>query len=251
MAKLSRDQAPGGNLHPRENLLGTGIFASAGAEIIINVDGCSVVMLDLRGIYSLTVEVAASVDGINWVPIPLRPINQASKLYLTSIVGTTQGIWAGGCAGFREVRARVVTWVSGAASTTLMASNALLEQGLEGLITPAFVTATAAAGAALTVSIPSPGVGLRNYLSYLLMARFATAALTAAAAPVTVTTTNLPGALAFLMPADAALQGTLFVLNEQFDKAIASSAQNTATTIVLPATTGVIWRATAGYYVAP
>jgi hypothetical protein len=97
----------------------------------------------------------------------------------------------------------------------------------------------------------SPGAGLRHYLTYLSINRFATALLTAAAAPVVVTTTNLPGALAFSFAADAAAQGTMDRWREDFSFPLAASAQATATTIVCPVTTGVIWRVTAGYYVAP
>jgi hypothetical protein len=66
-----------------------------------------------------------------------------------------------------------------------------------------------------------------------------------------VTTTNLPGTLAFSFPADAAAQGTVDRWREDFAYPIASNAQNAATTIVCPATTNVIWRITAGFYVAP
>ena len=69
-----------------------------------------------------------------------------------------------------------------------------------------------------------------------------------AAAPVTVTTTNIPGSLAFSFAADAATLGTLDRWREDFAYAIAASAQATATTIVCPATTNVIWRITAGFY---
>lgn len=66
-----------------------------------------------------------------------------------------------------------------------------------------------------------------------------------------ITTTNLPGSLAFSFEADAALAGTLARYREDFAYPIAAAAQNVATTIVCPATTGVIWRITAGFYVAP
>ena len=112
-------------------------------------------------------------------------------------------------------------------------------------------TATGAASAAVTLTLAAPGVGLRHYLTYLRITRFASALLTAAAAPVLVTTTNIPGTLAFTIPAEAALQGSVFVYQENFAFPLMSSAQNTATTIVCPITTGVIWRVTAGYYVAP
>ena len=126
-----------------------------------------------------------------------------------------------------------------------------LHKASGGMITPLVVTAVSAAAAAVTLTLPAPGAGLRQYLTYLSINRFASALLTAAAAPVTVTTTNLPGTLAFSLPADAAAQGTLYPWREDFAYPLASSAQNTAMTIVCPATTGVIWRVTAGYYVAP
>lgn len=49
----------------------------------------------------------------------------------------------------------------------------------------------------------------------------------------------------------AAAQGSIDRWREDFAYPIAASAQNAATTIVCPATTNVIWRVTAGYYVAP
>jgi hypothetical protein len=43
----------------------------------------------------------------------------------------------------------------------------------------------------------------------------------------------------------------MFPWREDFAYPVSTVAQNTATTIVCPATVGVIWRITAGYYVAP
>jgi hypothetical protein len=88
-------------------------------------------------------------------------------------------------------------------------------------------------------------------LTYIRILRNASAALTAGAAPTVVTTTNLPGTLAFSFGADAAPQGTDKIIQEDFAYPLASLAQSTATTIVAPLTTGVIWRITVGYYVAP
>jgi hypothetical protein len=119
------------------------------------------------------------------------------------------------------------------------------------MTTPLLGTITAAVSTAATLTLASPGAGLRHYITYLRIVKFASTALTAAAAPVVVTTTNIPGSLAFTLPADAAPQGSVFAYQEDFSYPLATSAQNTATTIVAPLTTGVIWRITAGYYVAP
>lgn len=65
------------------------------------------------------------------------------------------------------------------------------------------------------------------------------------------TTTNLPGALAFSIPVEAAAQGSVYEKHLEPAGAIMASAQNTATTIVAPLTTSMIWRLTATIYVAP
>ena len=84
MAKLSRDFSTG-TLHPRENIVGSGSLGALNAEIVINADGASTLSLDLRGTFSLTVEVAGSVDGVNWTLLPVRPVTGGS--YAASIAG--------------------------------------------------------------------------------------------------------------------------------------------------------------------
>jgi hypothetical protein len=250
MAKLGKDLSVG-TLHPRENLFVTGVLGALNAEIIVPTDGAGSVSIDLRGTFNMTVELSGTVDGTNWIPIPVKPVNLASKLYVAAITGTAAGVWQGACSAYRQVRARVTAYTSGSAVAYLVSCLALLDQTLDGMITNVLGTATGAASAAVTLTMASPGAGLRHYLTYLSINRFATALLTAAAAPVVVTTTNLPGALAFSFAADAAAQGTMDRWREDFSFPLAASAQATATTIVCPVTTGVIWRVTAGYYVAP
>ena len=250
MPKLSTDLRSA-TLHPRETIHGTGNLGALNAETIIVSDGCATVTLDLRGTFNLTVEVSGTVDGTNWTLIPMRPINAASVLYVAAVAGSAAGTWVGLCAGFRQVRARVTAYTSGSATTVIAANTAPYDATIFGPVTNSIGTTIGTAGAATTLTLAAPGAGLRHYLTYLSINRFATALLTAAAAPVAVTTTNLPGTLAFTFAADAAAQGTLDRWREDFAFPIASSAQNTATTIVCPATTGVIWRVTAGFYVAP
>lgn len=249
MSKLSTDLRVG-VLHPRENLFVTGNLGSVNSEIIIESDGCASVMVDLRGTFSGTFEVAGTVDGSNWIAIPVRGVNIAAIGYVVSITGTAAGIWIGGCLGYRKVRVRCTAYTSGTAVAHLSASLAP-DNGEQNLSTTAIGTAVGASGAAVTLTLAAPGAGLRQYLTYLSVNRFAAAALTAAAAPVTVTTTNLPGSLAFSFAAEAFPQGSLDRWREDFAYAIAASAQNTAVTIVCPVTTGVIWRVTAGYRIAP
>lgn len=249
MAKLSRNLSVG-LIDPRENFFATGTLGALNAEVVVDCDGASTVSLDLRGTFSHTVEVSGTVDGTNWVLIPVR--SALGGAFLLGVAGTASGIWMGQCAGYRKVRARVTAYTSGGATATLMTSNAMFDDfAKNGSITSLAVTATGAAAAAVTLTLPAPGAGLRQYLTYLRITKFAAAALTAAATPVLVTTTNLPGSPVFSLPADAALQGTVFAYQEDFAYPLMANAQNTALTVVAPATTGVLWRITGGYFVAP
>jgi hypothetical protein len=250
MAKISKDLGAG-TLHPRETIYLSGLLGAAGSEIIVAADGAASVSLDLRGTFSLTVEVAGSVDGVNWLIIPVRPVNAATLAYLVGITGSAAGVFVGKCAQYRFIRVRVSSYISGAAVATLAADPAAIDDSIVGTITPALVTAVGTVGAGLTLTLPQQGPSLRHYITYLSINRFAAAALTAAAAPVTLTTTNLPGSLAFTFAADALPLGGLDRWREDFAFPLATLTPNTATTIVCPAVTGVIWRMTAGFYVGP
>lgn len=250
MAKISTDMRAG-VLHPREDIYAEASLGALNAEVIIDADGSGTVSLDLRGTFNMTIEVSGTVDGDNWVAIPVKPVGQASKSYVAAVTGSTAGVWVGSAQGFRRVRARVTAYTSGSAVCNLLTSQGILDQSLDGTITPIIVTATGAAAAAVTLSLPSPGAGLRHYITYLSANRFASAALTAGAAPTLVTTTNIPGALVLSLSTEGAAQGVLLPWREDFAYPVAVSSMATATTIVAPATTGVIWRLTAGYYVAP
>ena len=129
-------------IHPRENITGSGALGALNAEIVINADGASTVSLDLRGTFSLTVEVAGSVDGTNWTLLAVRSISGGS--YLAAIAGTAVGAWVAACAGFAKIRARVTAYTSGAATATLLAATGLLDVRLLGEVSSNAATITAA-----------------------------------------------------------------------------------------------------------
>ena len=249
MAKLSKDYSAG-TLHPRETLFTSGNLAAQNAEIILPVDGCASVVFDLRGTFNLEFIIEATADGTNWQAVATRPIN-GNPVNALRVNGNTAGTWVGSIAGFRFARARCSNYGSGLGVGVLSANTAPADQSQIGAVTPLLGTAVGAVGAVTTLTLAAPAVGLRHYLTSLSINRFATAALTAGAVPVTITTTNLPGNAAFSFAADAALQGTLDRWREDFTYPIAATAQATATTIVCPATPNIIWRITAGFYVAP
>ena len=246
MAKLSRDLSAG-NLHPRENVFSSGVLAALNAEVLVAADGSSMVSLDLRGTFVGTVVLEGTVDGINYVILPLKA--QASPLYVMS--ATAAGVYQAPCAGFRSLRARMTAFTSGSAVTTLVASTSILNDSMIGGSYNLAVTATGTAGAAVTLTLPAPSAGLRQYVGSIRIERYAAALLTAGATPVLVTSTNLPGTPTFSIPADAAAQGTVYEKVVNLNRALAATAQATAVTIVAPATTGVIWRTAAFYYLAP
>ncbi len=109
------------------------------------------------------------------------------------------------------------------------------------------VTVTAAAAAAATLTLPAPGAGLFHHIRYLQISLYSNAARTGAAAPWIVTTTNLPGSVAFDFTKAGAI-GTIERMDVNFSSPLKSSVANTATTFVAPAATAGIWRLTAAYY---
>lgn len=252
MAKISRDLSAG-NLHPRETLYAAGLLVTINSELTLAVDGCNSFAMDVRGTYTTGVLIVeGTVDGTNWNAIPMRPYNQAGVLYLLSPAAATAGLWMGRCSAFRTIRARMATGATvGGATVTLAASSAALDNALQDRITPSRGTNTGAAGAAVTLTLTSPGAGLRHYITSLKVQRFAAALLVAGATPVLVTTTNIPGTLVLSIPADAAAAGSMYTETVDCTFPIATVAQGTNTTIVAPVTTNVIWRISAGFYAAP
>ena len=88
---------------------------------------------------------------------------------------------------------------------------------------------------------------LKHYITFIEITAYSTAARTGGATPVVVTTTNLPGTPAYTFATAAAIGATdRYMVTPA--TAIVSSTANTATTIVCPLTTGVIWRVNVHYY---
>lgn len=251
MANLSRFLTTG-VLNPREYLFLTGPLGAVNATVTQDSDGCSTVALELRGTFSMTVEVQGTIDGTNWTTIPMRPVNVAGAVaYVASIVGAVAGVWVGQCAMYRKVRAIATAFTSGLATATIGANNAPVDPLAQGLFATNHQTATAVVNTAVTLTLAAPGAGLRHYITSIMIEHFTTALLTAAAVPVIVTTTNITGAIAFNCRADAAMGGTL--TRDRFPQVppLLAAAQNTATTLVAPATPSVIFRLSAAFFVAP
>lgn len=112
------------------------------------------------------------------------------------------------------------------------------------------VTALSAANAAVTATLPSV-TGQFHYITTILVQRTCTAALVGTAA-LAITTTNLPGSLAFTAGNACAVGSTNNDLVLNMSSPLKSSVVTTATTIVCPAAgAAVVCRITVLYFTAP
>lgn len=111
------------------------------------------------------------------------------------------------------------------------------------------VSAAGAAAAAVTLTLPAVA-GQYHLIDAIEITCYATAAGTGGATPVTVTSTNLPGNTAWTFPSGRAV-GTVLTQVLTPNRPVRSAAPGVATTIVCPATTGVIWRINVFYTTAP
>ena len=221
------------------------------AEAIVDSAGFAALLVDARtAAGALTLVFEGTIDGTNYIAVTAFDI--AANAYIASLVSSTtlnKQIMLT-ATGFKRLRVRVSAYTSGNVIIAMRASRA------DFIINTAEIpvlsaTATGAAAAGVTLTIASPGAGLRHYITGIEITRNATAAL-AGTATLVVTTTNLPGSLAWSVGNAMAAGGTQIDVNREFVHPLQSSAQATATTIVAPAPgAAVLWRINAYYYVAP
>ena len=145
--------------------------------------------------------------------------------------------------------ANTIGAVTGPAAAPLALDGTLTNHTQKLQSTTLAVTVTAAANTAATATLPAVAAQF-HYITGIEIMRTSTALL-AGTATLVVTTSNLPGALAWSFGnamAAGATQRDLFIT---FPNPIKSSVVNTATTVVLPAPgAAVLWRANVYYYTA-
>ena len=250
-----------GNYSPvrESNYLPTVTLNVVNAEAALEVDGDENALIFVTAVVPvMTIVFEGTVDGTNWIPIIAMPMQGvgntipsfAQPMLTDTYANTvTSRTYAVRCSQLQKIRLRVSAYTSGTIEVAIRsdANRSLHPNVNDRASSSLLLTGTAAIGVALTLTLPAV-TGLRHYLDFIKISRFAGAVLTAAAAPVVVTTTNLPGAVAFSLPADAAAQGTIAETVLDFGgTGLAASAGGTATTIVMPATPNVIWRANCSY----
>jgi hypothetical protein len=223
----------------------TASLGAVNAEALVDLQGHATLAVDIRGTFVGTAVFEGTVDGTNYVA--LVAYNTVTAIYVASV--TAAANLSLNVAGYRRVRVRCSAYTSGAIVVALRATTADFATLVERIPATAGLTATGAAAAAVTLTIPAPGAGLYQYVNWIKIQHFASALLVAAAAPVIVTTTNLPGTPSFNFRADAAPQGTMS--NDEINNGmpIRGITANTAITVVCPATTSVIWKVSASWRV--
>ena len=240
----------------------TGTLAAINSEVVHNVNGdtSAIIYFTSTGTLNATYNVQASIDGTNFFDVLGFPIAQAcfagtipnSAQPLVSEAVNAASIARALCVatgGYKKLRIRLSAYSSGTAVVTINSDeapspNPYLRDQKAGTLN---ITATAAVSTAVTATLPAVP-GMRHYIDRISVLRSATAALTASATPVLVTTTNIPGLPVLTFGSDA---GGVGVDKEQVvdfgGTGAAATALGTATTVVCPVYTGVIWRVNLAY----
>lgn len=228
----------------------TATLSALNAEAFTDLQGSAVLMVHAKtAAFNGTLAFEGTIDGTNYVT--LTGLDIATEVYLQSPTTSTtlDKVYAIGSTGFRRIRVRVAAFTSGTISVALrstMADYLIYNRPLPSTLS---VTNTAAANSGVTLTIPAAGTGLFHYITCIEITRNATAAL-AGTATLVITTTNLPGSLAWSVGNAMSAGGTQIDVRMNMSSPLKSSAANTATTIVCPVPgAAVLWRATAFYYV--
>jgi hypothetical protein len=253
-----------GNFMPHfEQRTVSGALAAVNAELVLDVNGdeSATIYIDGGGAtLNTTYVIEGSVNGTDYFSLLAFPLPQfclggtiplaAQPMALEAVNAASLKRTVCVCvAQLKKVRVRLSVYAAGTATVTINADD---RQSLSPYVrdqksATLLVTATGAAGAAVTATIPSVA-GLRHYIDFVQVIKFNAAALTAAAAPVLVTTTNIPGAPVLNFSAGAEAQGTDVLRELDFGgQGMAATALGTNTTVVAPATTGLLWRINVAY----
>jgi hypothetical protein len=223
----------------------TSNLASVNAEILI---GCSTedwFSIDVRNTFVGTMSLWFSVDGSTYIQLPAI-WNPVTLAYQSTI--TTTGVYGvANVTGAKFFKVIMTAYTSGAAIVAVSGNTGLMVLTIKPITSSTSVTNTGASGAGVTATLAS-STGLFHFITQIRIEKFAVTTLTAGATPVLGTTTNLPGARAYSFDASAQVQGTLQEKIDRFPFPLKSVVSGTATTIVLPAITNVIWRVTVDYY---
>lgn len=242
-----------GALPPHSDPTGAGTITALNGTVVATVNGCSSIVFSVTGVWVATLNIEGQASDGQWVQV-------LGEVPLASLTGSfvANGVVVVPCGGYFQVRLRAALFTSGTATVTWNAGIGVNVVQPINLLASAFnatvqsvpatlgVTATGASGAAVTLTLPAVA-GVFHYITHIEIVAYTALARVGVAAPVLVTSTNISGGPVWDFSTAAAI-GTADRLSFDFGTPVRSLAGNTATTIVGPATTSVIWRITVFYY---
>lgn len=220
-------------------------LAGLSAEVVMPCNNTNSCAVEVRGVFTAAMVIQYSINGTVYDNAPIFVL--ATELFIPSI--TLVGKYVAHLpSGTKSVRVLMSSFTSGAALVSLRGSegdNFIYSKPIPNTLT---LTATAALSAANTLTIPAAGNGLFQYITKIIINKYAGATLTAAAAPIIVTSTNINGTPSFNFKTLANIGDSEEKVLDFQGNPLKSLASNTATTIVAPAFTGVLWKITAFWY---
>ena len=229
---------------------GAATLGALNAELIMDIQGKATARWEIRtGAMNASLVFEGTMDGANYFSIVA--LDESTESFISSITITTTlaATYVIGTVGWRRVRCRVSAYTSGNCVVTGRGTEAVHDVLVRSTPATAHITATGAANAIVTATLPAPGIGLYHFIVNIHLMRSSTAAL-AGTATLTHTTTNLPGSPAWTVGNAMIAGGTQQDLNFTPVTPLESSASNTATTIVMPAAgAAVINRINVTYYI--
>jgi hypothetical protein len=251
----------------RERREATGTLSAGSAELVLPINGdesATVFIVGGGATLTATFNFEGSIDGTTYIPVIAMPytpgclngtIPVAQQPLIQDSVNSANILRAYNiaCGQFKLLRVRTSALTSGSPVVTIISepndsSNLHVRDWRPATL--AF-TASAAVSTALTLSIPAVA-GFRHIIDRVVMTAFATVATTASGVALNVTATNIPGTSpVYPIPQEALAIGAIReIIIEGGSGGIATIAINAATTFIMPAYTGVIWRANATYRLA-
>lgn len=246
----------------RERREASGDLAALNAEIVLPLNGDESVLVYVQStafVGTLEFTGVSNDAATQFFPVAAFPyaigcaggtVPLSGQPLITDalVAANTARVYAVPVGQLKALRIRVSSFTGGSCVCTIIGdTQASLNTAIASRPTTLLVTATGAAAAAVTATLPAV-TGLRHVIDFIRVTRSATAVLTASATPLIVTTTNLPGSPALTFGQDAAAQGVDKELVLDFGASgLAATALGTATTVVCPVATGSIWRVNVGY----
>jgi len=222
-------------------------LSALNAEGVLDLNGHATVLFYVQSIGVATLVFEGTIDGTNYLTLPVISVSSGQFVISTTAVGA----FIANVSGYRRIRVRCSAYTSGTAVVFARATVADVIVTTLPKAAELVISGTAAANTGVTLTLPAAGAGLFHYITQINITRNATAAL-AGTATLVITTTNLPGTLAWSVGNAMAAGGTQIDVNISFANPLKCSVANTNTTIVMPAPgAAVLWRGNCHYYVGP